>query len=47
MLKNMKLGTKLLLAFMSVATITLILGIVGYYSAVISEKTACELSHFS
>ena len=43
MLKNMKLGTKLLLAFMSVATITLILGIVGYYSAVISEKTAYGL----
>ena len=43
MFKNMKLGTKLLLSFMSVATITLILGVVGYYGAVQSENSVSDI----
>ena len=43
MFKNMKLGIKLLLAFMSVAIITLILGAVGYYGAVQSEGSIDEV----
>jgi methyl-accepting chemotaxis protein len=44
MLKNLKLGTKLILAFMSVAVITLMLGTVGYYGAVKSESTITDLA---
>jgi len=44
MFKNMKLGTKLILAFMSVAAITLILGVVGYYGAIQSENSINEIS---
>ncbi len=43
MFKNMKLGTKLLLAFMSVATITLMLGAVAYYGAIESEASIEEI----
>ncbi len=43
MLKNMKLGTKLMLAFMSIAAITLILGVVGYYGAIQSGNSINEI----
>jgi methyl-accepting chemotaxis protein len=43
MFKEMKMGTKLLLGFMSVAAITLILGIIGYYGAVKSEQSINEI----
>lgn len=43
MFKNMKMGTKLLLAFMRVATITLILSVVGYYGTVKSEASIQEI----
>ncbi len=43
MWKNMKLGTKLLLSFMSVAVVTLILGVVGYYGATRSEQSVDEI----
>jgi methyl-accepting chemotaxis protein len=43
MFKNMKLSTKLMLSFMSVATITFLLGIVGYYGAVKSEASIEEI----
>jgi methyl-accepting chemotaxis protein len=43
MFKNMKLGTKLIMAFMSVAIITLVLGAVGYYGAVRSAASINEI----
>jgi methyl-accepting chemotaxis protein len=43
MFKNMKLGTKLLLSFLSVAMITLLLGILGYYGAVKSGASIDEI----
>ncbi len=43
MFKNLKLGTKLIAAFMSVAAITLVLGIVAYYGAVKSQASINEL----
>ena len=41
--KKMKLGTKLILAFLSVATITLLLGVVGYYGAIKSNAAIDEI----
>ena len=43
MFRNMKLGTKLFLGFLSVALITLVLGVIGYYGAVKGEKSVQEI----
>jgi methyl-accepting chemotaxis protein len=43
MFKNLKLRTKLITAFMIIAAITLILGVVGYYGAIKSEQSIHEL----
>ncbi len=43
MLQRMKLGTKLLLGFFTVALITLGLGIIGYYGAIKAEKSVNEI----
>jgi methyl-accepting chemotaxis protein len=43
MFRNMKLGTKLFLGFLSVALITLVLGVIGYYGAVKGEKAVQEI----
>ncbi len=43
MFKNLKLATKLLLSFGTVALITLMLGLVGYYGAVKSSQTIQNL----
>lgn len=43
MFNNMKLGTKLMLGFATVAAITLVLGITGYYGAVKSNHAIEEL----
>lgn len=42
-MKNMKLGTKIMLGFMAVAMITLALGILGYYGAVKNNQTIEEI----
>ena len=43
MLQNMKLGTKLILTFMSIATTTLILGVMGYYGTARSTASIHEV----
>ncbi|RPH49325.1 MAG: hypothetical protein EHM85_14235, partial [Desulfobacteraceae bacterium] len=43
MFKNMKLGTKLIFGFSVVAVITLMMGILGYYGAVKSDKDIEEI----
>jgi methyl-accepting chemotaxis protein len=43
MFQNMKLGTKLILTFMSIATTTLILGVMGYHGTVRSEASINEV----
>jgi len=43
MFKNMKLGTKLLFSFGGVAVITLLLGLLGFYGAVESDKAIQEI----
>jgi len=43
MFKKMKLGTKLIFSFLGVAMITLMIGAVGYYGSIQSEKTVNEL----
>jgi methyl-accepting chemotaxis protein len=42
-MKNMKLGTKIMLGFMAVAVITLALGILGYYGAAKNNQTIEEI----
>jgi methyl-accepting chemotaxis protein len=42
-MKNMKLGTKMIISFAAVALITLLLGIVGYYGATQSVKAIEEI----
>lgn len=43
MLKNMKLGTKLLFSFSCVAVITLLLGLVGFFGAVQGDRSITEI----
>ena len=43
MVKNMKLGTKMISSFSVVALITLLLGLVGYYGATQGVKAINEL----
>jgi methyl-accepting chemotaxis protein len=43
MLRNVKLGTKLMLGFSVVAAITLLLGITGYYGAVKNDRALEEI----
>lgn len=43
MFQNMKLGTKLILTFMSIATTTLVLGVMGYHGTLKSEASINEV----
>jgi len=47
MLKNLKLGAKLLLSFLCVATITVAVGVVGWYGAVQSDQSVRQLGEES